>query len=178
MERRCRSQWPRALIQRCRIHKRRNVLDRLPERQQEWVGRTLREAWALEDTEAARGALRALARQLEHDHPGAANSLREGLEETLTVTRLGIRGSLLRTVYSTNPVESMGSTMRDNAGQVTNWKNGMMALRWAAAGMECARRQFRRVQGYRQLPQLAEALEALVVESEVRLDTNNPAVAA
>lgn len=168
----------RALIQRCRIHKRRNVLDRLPERQQEWVGRKLREAWALEDAESARRSLWALARQLEHDHPGAANSLREGLEETLTVTRLGIRGALLRTVYSTNPVESMGSIMRDNAAQVTHWQSGMMALRWAAAGMESARRQFRRVQGYRQLPQLAAALEAMVVESEVRRDTNNPAVAA
>ena len=167
-----------ALIQRCRIHKQRNVLDRLPERQQEWVGRKLREAWAQEDAEAARRSLRALAKQLEHDHPGAANSLREGLEETLTVTRLGVRGSLLRTVYSTNPVESMGSIMRDNAEQVTHWQNGMMALRWAAAGMERARQNFRRVQGYRQLPQLAAALEARVAKPEVRLDTNDPTVAA
>ena len=167
-----------AFIQRCRVHKRRNVLERLPARQHEWVGRKLGEAWAQEDAADARRDLLALARRLERDHPGAANALREGLDETLTVTRLGVRGALLRTVASTNPVESMGSIMREHARQVRHWRNGLMALRWAAAGMECARLQFRRVRGYRQLPELAAALQAEVARAEVRLDNHDSVAAA
>ncbi|MFH1329294.1 MAG: IS256 family transposase [Actinomycetota bacterium] len=150
---------PKALIQRCRIHKERNVLDHLPDAEHSWVRRKLRAAWANPDPDAAQAELEALARALQRKHPGAAGSLREGLAETLTVTRLGISGSLLKTVFSTNPVESMIQIVREHSANVKRWRDGEMVLRWAAAGMEAARSQFRRIKGYRQLPQLAAALE-------------------
>jgi len=126
--------------------------------------------WAKEDPEQAHRELEALARALQRHHPGAASSLREGLEETLTVSRLGITGSLLKTVFSTNPVESMIEIVREHASNVKRWRDGEMALRWAAAGMEAARSQFRRVKGYRQLPQLAVALERATADQPAPLD--------
>lgn len=147
-----------ALVQRCRIHQERGVLDHLPEREHGWVRGKLRRAWANPDADEATRDLEALARQLEKLNPDAAGSLREGLAEMFTVTRLGVTGALLRTVASTNPVESMIEIVRDHARNVKRWKDGDMRLRWAAAGMLAAAGQFRRVQGYAQLPQLAGAL--------------------
>ena len=109
--------------------------------------------------------------------PGAAASLREGLDETLTVTRLGVTGTLLRTVASTNPLESMIEIIRDHAHRVKHWSSGDMALRWAAAGMVAAERQFRRVKGYRQLPELARALERAVGYEPVPSDIPHAATA-
>ena len=151
-----------AVIARCRLHKERNVLDHLPEAERPWVRRKLRAAWANPDADEAEAALRALARQLEKVNPDAAASLREGLADTLTVTRLGITGSLLKTVMSTNPMESMIEIVRDHARNVKHWQRGDMRLRWAAAGMLAAATQFRRVKGYRQLPLLAAALHTTV----------------
>jgi len=148
-----------AVIARCRLHKERNVLDHLPEAERPWVRRKLRAAWANPDAGEAEAALKALARQLEKVNPDAAASLREGLADTLTVTRLGISGSLLKTVVSTNPIESMIEIVRQHARNVKHWRNGDMRLRWAAAGMTAAQAQFRRVKGYRQLPLLAAALK-------------------
>ena len=159
-----------ALIQRCRIHKERGILDHLPEAEHDWVRRKLRAAWNLTDADQAKRDLEALARALARQHPGAAGSLREGLDETLTVTRLGITGTLLKTVFSTNPVESMIEIVRDHAANVKRWRDGTMALRWAAAGMEAARTQFRRAKGYRQLPQLAAALEAATADQSDTLE--------
>jgi putative transposase len=160
----------KALIARCRLHKERGVLDHLPEAEHDWVRRKLRAAWNQTDAQTAKTDLEALARELARKRPGAAGALREGLDETLTVTRLGITGSLLKTVFSTNPVESMIEIVRDHASNVKRWRDGQMALRWAAAGMEAARDQFRRVKGYRQLPQLAAALEAATVDQPDTLD--------
>jgi putative transposase len=160
----------KALIQRCRLHKERGILDHLPDAEHEWVRRKLRAAWALTDADQAKRDLEALARALARKHPGAAGALREGLDETLTVTRLAITGTLLRTVFSTNPVESMIEIVRDHAANVKRWRDGTMALRWAAAGMEAARTQFRRIKGYRQLPQLAAALEAATADQPDLLD--------
>ena len=151
-----------AVIARCRLHKERNVLDHLPEAERLWVRRKLRAAWANPDAGEAEAALKALARQLEKVNPDAASSLREGLADTLTVTRLGVTGPLLKTVMSTNPMESMIEIVRDHARNVKHWQNGDMRLRWAAAGMLTAATQFRRVKGYRQLPQLAAALRHTV----------------
>ena len=151
-----------AVIARCRLHKERNVLDHLPESERLWVRRKLRAAWANPDAAEAEAALTALARQIEKVNPDAAGSLREGLADTLTVTRLGITGSLLKTVMSTNPIESMIEIVRDHSRNVKNWQGGDMRLRWAAAGMLTAQAQFRRVKGYRQLPLLAAALEHAV----------------
>jgi transposase-like protein len=151
-----------AVTQRCRRHKERNILDHLPEDERALVRRKLRQAWAKAWAVEAKADLDALARGLAHKRPGAAASLREGLEETLTVNRLGVTGTLLRTLESTNPVESMIEIVRDHAHRVKHWSSGDMALRWAAAGMTAAQAQFRRVKGYRQLPELARALEQAV----------------
>ena len=148
----------RVLIARCRQHKRRNVLDHLPEDQRSFIGRRLDKAWQLTDAEQAEQELQALAHQLQADHPGAAGSLREGLEETLTVTRLGLSPSLLRTLKSTNPIESMISVARTVTGNVKRWRDGSMILRWTAAGVLEAEKQFRRVNGYRDLQLLRLAL--------------------
>ena len=146
-------------VQRCIRHKERNVLDHLPERDRPAVKQRLRRAWALEDHDRALDQLRLLAGELERTHPGAAGSLREGIEETLTLTRLGITGSLKRTLQSTNPCESMLEIVRRTQRNVKRWSSGEMALRWTAAGMLEAERQFRRIIGYRDLAKLAVAIE-------------------
>jgi transposase-like protein len=151
-----------AVIARCRTHKERNVMDHLPEAERPWVRRKLRAAWANPNAAEAEAALNALAGQLDKVNPDAAASLREGLTETLTVTRLGVTGSLLKTVMGTNPMESMIEIVREHARNVKRWQPGDMRLRWAAAGMLEASKQFRRVKGYRQLPQLARALRHVV----------------
>jgi putative transposase len=148
----------RAPVQRCRRHKERNVADHLPERERPWVRALLRRAWTNPDHAAALAALKALARQLEKVHPDAAGSLREGMEETLTLTRLGIGGALARTLCSTNPLESMLSTVRRTQRNVKRWRDGDMRLRWTAAGMAEAQHSFRRVKGHRDLPKLTAAI--------------------
>src|SRR3954447_1740103 len=110
-------------VQRCVRHKERNVLNHLPERDRPLVRRRLRAAGALDDHDRALEQLRALAGELAHSHPGAAASLREGLEETLTVTRLKVRGRLKRTLASTNPCESMIETVRRTSRNVKRWQN-------------------------------------------------------
>ena len=146
-------------VQRCVQHKQRNVLDHLPERDRQAVKARLRRAWAETDHERALEQLTALAIDLDRAHPGAATSLREGMEETLTVTRLGITGKLKRTLQSTNPCESMISTVRVINRNVKNWSSGEMCLRWTAAGMLEAETRFRKVEGYRGLANLAVAIE-------------------
>jgi putative transposase len=148
-----------APIQRCLRHKERNVIDHLPERDRPAVKQRLRRAWALDDHARALDQLRQLAGELDHSHPGAAGSLREGMEETLTLTRLGVRGNLKRTLESTNPCESMIEIVRRTQRNVKRWSSGEMALRWTAAGMLEAERQFRKIIGYRDLATLIVAIE-------------------
>jgi putative transposase len=105
------------------------------------------------------------ANELDRTHPGAAASLREGLDETLTVLRLGVPPILARTLRSTNCIESMISVCREHAANVKRWRDGQMALRWCAAGMIEAGKQFRRVSGHLHLPALRAALEREVAES-------------
>jgi putative transposase len=149
----------RAPVQRCVRHKERNVLDHLAERDRPVIKRRLRRAWAESDHDRALEQLRRLAAELERSHPGAAASLREGLEETLTLTRLGIRGTLSKTLESTNPCESMIECVRRTARNVKRWQSGDMCLRWTAAGMLEAERQFRRIIGYADLAKLVTAIE-------------------
>jgi len=149
----------RCPVQRCVRHKERNVTEHLPERDRAGVRRRLRAAWEERDHGRALDRLEALAGELERSHPGAAASLREGMAETLTLTRLGITGSLKRTLASTNPIESMIECVRRSARNVKRWSSGEMALRWTAAGMLEAERQFRRIIGYQQLAKLAVAIE-------------------
>jgi putative transposase len=146
-------------VQRCVRHKERNVLDHLAERDRPPVKQRLRRAWADTRYDRALDELEALAGELEHTHPGAAASLREGMTETLTITRLGITGSLKRTLESTNPCESMIECVRRTSRNVKHWQSGDMALRWTAAGMLEAERQFRKIIGYRDLAKLAVAIE-------------------
>jgi putative transposase len=148
----------RALVHRCHRHKERNVVDHLPERERPWVRAKLRKAWADPDHHRALTSLKALASQLERVHPDAAGSLREGMEETLTLTRLGVSGALRRTLCSTNPIESMVGTVRRTQRNVKRWRDGDMRLRWTAAGMAEAQRGFRRVKGHRDLPKLINAI--------------------
>jgi transposase-like protein len=149
----------RTPVQRCVRHKERNVVEHLPERDRPAVKRRMRRAWARDDHRQALAELQALAGELERSHPGAAASLREGLEETLTITRLGVRGALKRTLESTNPCESMIECVRRSSRNVKRWQSGDMALRWTAAGMLEAERQFRRIIGYRDLAKLAVAVK-------------------
>jgi putative transposase len=148
------------VLARCQLHKIRNVRDRLPEKLRTVVERRIRAAYHAETALAAQAELEALASELDKTHPGAAASLREGLPETLTVLRLGVPPTLARTLRSTNPIESMIEICREHAKNVKNWKDGQMALRWAAAGMLEAGKQFRRVNGHLHLPALRAALEA------------------
>jgi transposase-like protein len=153
------------VIARCQLHKIRNVRDRLPDKLRSVVARRMRKAYHAESALAAQAELQALAGELDKTHPGAAASLREGLEETLTVLLLGVPPTLARTLRSTNAIESMIGICREHAKNVKNWRDGQMALRWAAAGMIEAGKQFRRVNGHLHLPALRAALEAEVGKS-------------
>ena len=157
-------------VQRCIRHKERGVLDHFAERDRPQIKQRLRRAWAEDDHDLALSQLRTLASELEHSHPGAAASLREGLEETLTVTRLGVKGRLKRTLQSTNPVESMIETVRHTSRNVKRWQSGEMCLRWTAAGMLEAERQFRRIIGHAQLAKLALSVERELQPHTIRQD--------
>jgi transposase-like protein len=147
------------VIQRCQLHKLRNVTDRLPDAVASTVAKRMRAAYRNPDPLVAQADLEALARELDRSHPGAAGSLREGLAETLTIGRLGVPPTLARTLRSTNCIESMIEICRDHAVNVKRWQDGQMVLRWMAAGMGEAAKQFRRVNGYLYLPALRVALD-------------------
>src|SRR5512133_227721 len=150
------------VIQRCQLHKLRNVVDRLPDALASVVAKRMRRAYQLADPLVAQAELEALARELDRSHPGAASSLREGLAETLTIGRLGVPPTLARTLRSTNTIESMIEICRDHAANVKRWQDGQMVLRWIAAGMGEAAKQFRRVNGHLHLPALRAALEQTI----------------
>ena len=153
------------VIQRCQLHKVRNVKDHLPQRLRSTVGRRMTDAYHASSALEAEAALLVLAQELDRTHPGAAASLREGLHETLTVLRLDVPPTLARTLRSTNCIESMISVCREHAGNVKRWRDGQMALRWCAAGMVEAGKQFRRVNGHLHLPSLRAALEREVAKT-------------
>jgi transposase-like protein len=152
------------------------MCDLLPDRDRDRVRARLRDAWATADHAAAQGQLESLARELEHPHPGAAASLREGLAETLTVQRLGVTGKLKKTLDSTNPIESMIECIRRSSRNVKRWQNGNMALRWTAAGMLEAEQQFRRVIGADDLAKLAIAVEADIARSRTADSSPRPSL--
>jgi putative transposase len=148
-----------ALVQRCHRHKERNVTDLLPERHRDQVRARIRAAWSLSDPLLAEQRLQLLAGELDRTWPDAAGSLREGLDDTLTLMRLGITGNLAATLCSTNPCESMIEIVRYTQRNVKRWQDGDMRKRWTAAGMLVAEQQFRRIIGYRDLPKLVIAVE-------------------
>lgn len=153
-----------ALVQRCQEHKRRNVVDHLPKGKRARVSKAMRDAWNSESEAEARRLLRQLARDLEPAHPGAAASLREGLDETLTVLLLGVKGSLARTLVTTNPIENLQGLLKKVVRNVKRWRGGSMALRWAVTGLMEAEKRFRRIKGYREMPQLLTALRSKIEE--------------
>lgn len=162
--------FDRPVIQRCQLHKIRNVKDHLPTRLHSVVETRMKNAYHATSELEAEAALLGLAQELDRTHPGAAASLREGLHETLTVLRLGVPPGLARTLRSTNAIESMISICRERTANVKRWRDGQMALRWCAAGMIEAGKQFRRINGYRHLWALRAALQSEFTEPIVHND--------
>jgi putative transposase len=148
-----------ALVHRCHRHKERNVTDLLPERDRDSVRARMRAAWSLGDAALAEQRLALLVSELERSWPDAAASLREGMDDTLTLMSLGITGQLQKTLCSTNPCESMIEIVRYTQRNVKRWQDGDMRKRWTAAGMLVAEQQFRRIIGYRHLATLVIAIE-------------------
>jgi putative transposase len=153
-----------ALIQRCQEHKRRNVIEHLPQELHASVGRAMRDAWNGANAELAKKQLQRLAASLNAKHPGAAASLREGLEETLTVQALGITGALYRTLRTTNPIENLNGTIAHFTRNVKRWKDGQMTLRWVAGALSDAKGRFRKLRGHRDMKLLLAASETRTTE--------------
>jgi putative transposase len=167
------------VIARCQLHKMRNVADRLPQKLRSVARKRMRAAYHAESALAAQAQLETLADELDRTHPGAAASLREGLTETLTVLRLGVPPTLARTLRSTNSIESMIEICREHSRNVKRWRDGQMALRWCAAGMAEAGKQFRRVNGHLHLRTLRAALERHVAAENATANRHDdPMIAA
>lgn len=147
-------------IQRCQIHKARNIMERLSPALHAAVRRALRQAWELDDADKAEKLIRNLAQRLERDAPGVSKSILEGLDEILTVSRLGLPAELRRSLACTNIIENMMGTVRRVTRNVKRWSSASMALRWTAAAMLEAKKGFRRLKAYKQLPALRVALNA------------------
>ena len=164
-----------ALVQRCQVHKLRNVLDHLPERQRTWAKAILQRAYHSADVATARRLLTDLARRLETDHPSAAESVREGLDETLTVLGLHLPETLRRSLTTTNAAESLISRTRHVKRNVKRWRGGTMVVRWVAAGVLEAAKGFRRLKGHKAMPQLVAALRARDQQLGLVVDVENVA---
>lgn len=147
------------LVQRCQQHKRRNVRDHLPPEHQEAIDARIRTAYNMTDYDKAKESLDLTVRYLERLNPSAAASLREGIEETLTVHKFGVSGLLRKTLATTNPIESCFSVTRTITGRVKRWSGGDMVQRWAVAALLRAERKFKRVKGYREIPKLIAVLQ-------------------
>jgi len=162
------------LVQRCQVHKTRNVLDYLSDRERPWAQAILRRAYQASDVKTAQRLLLDLARRLEPEYPSAAESVREGLDETLTVLTLKLSARLRRSLATTNAAESLLSRTRQVKRNVKRWRGGQMMLRWVAAGVLEAVKGFRRLKGYADMPTLVAALRArdrqlgLIVDQEQR----------
>jgi transposase-like protein len=155
-----------ALVHRCQEHKRRNVIDHLPDELHASVTRALRDAWDSGDAELAKKQLQRLATSLQAKHPGAAASLREGLDETLTLQALGITGALYRTLRTTNPIENLNGTIAWYTRNVKRWRDGQMTLRWVASALSDAKDRFRKLRGYRDMKLLMAALDKRIVTDQ------------
>ena len=154
-----------ALIQRCQEHKRRNVIEHLPDELHTSVGRAMKDAWESKDAMLARRQLERLVNSLAKIHPGAAASLREGMEETLTLISLGIDGTLYKTLRTTNPIENLNGRVAHHTRNVKRWRDGEMVLRWIAASLNQASRGFRAVRGHRDMTRLTSALAKAAASS-------------
>jgi transposase-like protein len=156
------------VVQRCQVPKTRNVLEHLPDPVRPRVRSQMRKAYDEVNYSKAKAILERLARDLEPAHPGAAASLREGLDETLTLQRLGIRGALYRTLRSTNAIENLNGTIATYTKNAKRWRSGSMILRWIAAALDHAQPRLRAVRGFCELPKLRTALDrAIATETEI-----------
>ena len=165
----------RALVQRCQIHKMRNVLGHLPKDMHRSTRQAMREAYASASFKTAKRRLKQLAASLADDHPGAEASLLEGLEETLTLKNFGLSKSLERSLASTNIIENLNGSVRRVTRRVKNWKSGVMALRWVASSVIDAEKKFRRLRGHKGMPKLVEYLRAHDQEIDQHLDDDKVA---
>jgi putative transposase len=154
------------VVQRCQLHKQRNILGHLPDGMHESVKSILKQAWSLGDARLAKTRLERLASSLEADHPGAAASVREGLEETLALQGLGIDGTLYRKLRSTNAIENLNSGIVTYTKNVKRWQGGSMVVRWVSAAIVEAEKKFRRVQGWRDIEKLVRALAVIEAKEE------------
>lgn len=148
----------RVAIQRCQFHKLRNVADHLPQELRDRISGAMKDAYQLKDAKVAKRRLEQLARSVEKKHPSAAASLREGLDETLTVQRFGIQGALYATLRGTNPIENLNGGIRKFTRNVRRWRDGSMVLRWLSSAVLEAESKFRSIRGYKQMPKLVSAL--------------------
>src|SRR5580692_5963432 len=149
----------RAIIQRCQVHKARNVRDHLPESRRAYVARQMRDAYASTTMATAKKKLLLLASWLaSNGEDSAAASLREGLDETLTVLRLGLPPTLRRSLATTNAIENMNGSLRRIARNVKRWKDEAMIRRWVALGIAEAQKEFRRVKGHKNMPSLVAVI--------------------
>ena len=151
----------KALVQRCQVHKCRNVVDHLPDSKRARTEKVIRQAYKTKGIDSARRQLENLARSLEKDHPSAASSIREGLEETLTIKTFRLPDALAKTLSTTNPIENLNSGIRRVCKRVTTWKGGTMILRWVGASIVEHSRGFRRLKGHAGMKALVAALRAL-----------------
>jgi transposase-like protein len=151
----------KALVQRCQVHKCRNVVDHLPEAKRANTERVIRQAYKTKGIDGARRQLEDLARSLEKEHPSASASIREGLEETLTIKKFRLPDALMRTLSTTNPIENLNSGIRRVCRRVTTWKGGTMILRWIGTALVEHGRGFRRLKGHGGMKALVAALRAL-----------------
>ena len=149
-----------AAIQRCQVHKARNIMERLPKSLHASVRRVLRQAWETDDADKAERLIRNLAQRLERDWSGVSGSILEGIDEILTVTRLRLPKELRRSLACTNIIENMMGTVRRVCRNVKRWRSASMAMRWTAAAMQEAAKGFRRLKAHKQLPALRAALAA------------------
>ena len=151
-------------VQRCQQHKRRNVLAHLPKEHQHSIDARISAAYKMADYDAAKKSLELTMRYLEKLNPSAAASLKEGLEETLTVHKIGVNGLLRKTLQTTNPIESCFSVSRTITGRVKRWRGDDMVQRWAVASLLRAEKKFRRVKGYKEIPKLIAALQQISID--------------
>src|SRR5271167_3606002 len=165
-------------IQRCQVHKARNILERLPKHLHASVRRTLRQAWELDDAVKAERLIRNLARRLEQVAPGVSATILEGMDELLTVVRLKLPLQLRRSLACTNIIENMMGSVRRVCRNVKRWRDAPMALRWTGAAMQEAAKGFRRLKAHKQLPMLREALAALQEQNVIDTILAPGAVAA
>lgn len=149
-----------ALIHRCQVHKLRNILEHLPEGQRPWVRAIVARAYKQTEVAPARRLLQDLAHRLEDRYPSAAASVREGLDDTLTIITLGLSDRLRQSLATTNAIESLISRTRHVKRNVKRWRGGQMVLRWTAAAVLEAVKGFRRLKGHKDMPKLVAALRA------------------